>query len=74
MKSVPSINQCKSVIQTSYDIVKAHGGVPIAIGMKVETKQLEGLPAGSSIRNVVKEEGSALAGSMFIIHLPMYQM
>jgi uncharacterized protein (DUF1330 family) len=38
---VKSINPCKSVIQTSYDIVKAHGGVPIAIGMKVETKEGE---------------------------------
>ena len=28
--------------QLSYDIVKAHGGVPIAIGMKVETKEGEG--------------------------------
>jgi sensor histidine kinase regulating citrate/malate metabolism len=26
LKSVKSINQCKSVILTSYDIVKAHGG------------------------------------------------
>ena len=26
MKSVQSINPIKSVIQTSYDIVKAHGG------------------------------------------------
>jgi len=25
-KSVESLNPCKSVIQTSYDIVKAHGG------------------------------------------------
>ena len=41
-KSVKSINPCASVIQTSYDIVKAHGGVPIAIGMKVETKEGEG--------------------------------
>jgi len=41
-KSVKSINPCKSVIQTSYDIVKVHGGVPIAIGMKVETKEGEG--------------------------------
>ena len=30
------------MIQTNYDIVKAHGGVPIAIGMKVETKESEG--------------------------------
>ena len=33
MKSVQSINPIKSVIQTSYDIVKAHGGE-----LKVETK------------------------------------
>jgi len=26
------------MVQTIYDIIKAHGGVPIAIGMKVETK------------------------------------
>ena len=37
MKSVQSINQFKSVIQTSYDIVKAHGGE-----IKVETKEGEG--------------------------------
>ncbi len=33
MKSVKSNNPCKSVIQTIYDIVKAHGGE-----LKVETK------------------------------------
>jgi K+-sensing histidine kinase KdpD len=37
MKSEQSINQFKSVIQTSYDIVKAHGEE-----LKVETKQGEG--------------------------------
>ena len=37
MKSVQSINPCKFVIQTSYDIVKAHGGE-----LKVETKEGEG--------------------------------
>ena len=37
MKSVKSINQCKSVIQTSYDIIKAHGGE-----IKVETKEGNG--------------------------------
>lgn len=36
-KSVKSINPCKSVIQTNYDIVKAHGGE-----LKVETKEGEG--------------------------------
>ena len=41
-ESVRSINPFKSVIQTTYDIVKAHGGVPIAIGIKVETKENEG--------------------------------
>jgi two-component system NtrC family sensor kinase len=37
MKSVKSINQCESVIQTSYDIVKAHGGQ-----IRIETKEGEG--------------------------------
>ncbi len=36
-KSVKSINPFKSVIQKSYDIVKAHGGE-----LKVETKEGEG--------------------------------
>ncbi len=36
-KSVKSINPCASVIQTSYDIIKAHGGE-----LKVETKENEG--------------------------------
>jgi light-regulated signal transduction histidine kinase (bacteriophytochrome) len=36
-KSVQSIYPCKSVILTSYDIVKAHGGE-----LKVETKEGEG--------------------------------
>ena len=37
MKSVKSINQCKSVIQTINDIIKAHGG-----DIRVETKEEEG--------------------------------
>jgi len=37
MKSVQSINPFKSVIQTSYDIEKAHGGK-----LKVETKEGKG--------------------------------
>jgi signal transduction histidine kinase len=37
MKSVKSINLCKSVIQTGYDIIKAHGGE-----IKVETNENEG--------------------------------
>jgi sensor histidine kinase regulating citrate/malate metabolism len=36
-KSVKSANPCQSVIQTIYDIVKAHGGE-----IKVETKEGEG--------------------------------
>ena len=36
-KSVKSINPVKSVIQTTYDIIKAHGGE-----IKVETKEGEG--------------------------------
>lgn len=34
MKSVKSINPCKSVIQTTYDIIKAHGDE-----LKVETEE-----------------------------------
>jgi len=37
MKSVKSINPIKSVVQTTYDIVKAHGSE-----IKVETKEGEG--------------------------------
>ena len=37
MRSVKSIYPCKSVIQTTYDIVNAHGGE-----LKVETKEGEG--------------------------------
>jgi light-regulated signal transduction histidine kinase (bacteriophytochrome) len=36
-KSVKSLNQFKSVIQTNYDIVKAHGGE-----LKVESTEGEG--------------------------------
>jgi len=37
IKFVQSINPWQSMIQTSYDIVKAHGGE-----LKVETKEGEG--------------------------------
>ncbi len=37
MKSVQSLHHFKSVIQISYDIIKAHGGE-----IKVETKEGEG--------------------------------
>ncbi len=43
MKSVKSPNQCKSVVKTINDIIKAHGGE-----IKVETKEGEGLPAGEA--------------------------
>ena len=42
-KLVKSINPWPSVIQTIYDVVKAHGGE-----LKVETMQGEGLPAGQA--------------------------
>ena len=47
MKSVESIHLCKSVIQTGYDIVKAHGGE-----MKVETKEGEGSEFIISLPNI----------------------
>ncbi len=37
MKSVKSLNLLKSVIQTIYDIIKAHGG-----DIQVQTKEGEG--------------------------------
>ena len=37
MKSVQSINPCKSVIQTDYDIIKVHKGE-----IKVETQEALG--------------------------------
>jgi K+-sensing histidine kinase KdpD len=36
-KSVQSVHLCKSVIETSYDIIKAHGGE-----IKVEIKEGQG--------------------------------
>lgn len=65
MKSLQSLHYCKSVIQIMYDIVKAHGGVPIpiaigTIGIKVETKEARpDDPVGRG------------EGSEFIIGLPV---
>jgi len=43
LKSICEINKSgKSVVQTSYDIIKAHGGVPMAIGIKADARQGEG--------------------------------
>ena len=42
MKSVKSLNPFKSVIQTAYDIIKAHGGDPDSYREKVDTKETEG--------------------------------
>ena len=36
-KSVKSINQCESVVQTNYDTIKAHGGE-----IKVESTEGKG--------------------------------
>ena len=44
MQSVKSQNLCKSVIQTRYDIVKAHGGE-----LTVEVKESEGTQFNISI-------------------------
>ena len=55
MKSVQSINPFKSVIQTTYDIVKAHGGE-----LKVETKEGEGSEFIIQLP-VVKAHGGELA-------------
>lgn len=42
MKSVKSIHLFKSVIQAIYDIVKAYDGIPIANGIREETKEEKG--------------------------------
>ena len=53
-KSVKSGNQCESVIQTSYDIIKAHGGE-----IRVESKEGEARPDDPVGR-----------GTEFIIQIP----
>ena len=76
--SVKSINPCKSVIQTTYDIIKAHGGE-----LKVETKEARP-PARSDHSRPFRQgrtggddpvgRGEGLpagqTGSTFIIQLP----
>ena len=62
MKSVQSINPIKSVIQTSYDIAKAHGGE-----LKVETK--EARPDDRSDHSGGDDPVGRGEGSEFIIHL-----
>jgi signal transduction histidine kinase len=62
-KSVQSINPFKSVIQTIYDIIKAHGGE-----IKVETKEDEARPAVQS--NHPGGDNRAGRGTAFIIRLP----
>ncbi len=75
-KSMKSINWCESVILTSYDIVKAHGGVPITIGIKVKTNEARP-PArlGHSGGDDTVGQGGGLPageeGSEFIIELPI---
>jgi len=47
-KSVESLNPCKSVIHTSYDIVKAHGGeIKIVTENNVGTTFTINLPTNS---------------------------
>lgn len=58
------------MIQTIYDIVKAHGGDPDSYREKVESENGEGLPADLSDLNKVKAEASAQVGSVFSITLP----
>ncbi len=47
MKSVKSKHPCKSVIQTIYDIIKAHGGE-----IKVSTKEGEGAEFITQLPNI----------------------
>jgi len=52
------------VVQAIYDIVKAHGGAPIIIGMKVETP-----PAGPAYRTG-RRAGKESEGAEFTVNLP----
>ena len=55
LKSVKSINPCPTLFQTSYDIVKAHGGE-----IKVETATREGttfiiqLPVNKQLKEILR--------------------
>ncbi len=64
-KSVKSINPCKSVVQTSYDIVKAHGGE-----ITVESKENEARPPARPGHSGGDNPVGRGKGSEFIIHLP----
>jgi len=43
-KSVESLNPCKSVIHTSYDIVKAHGGTIQVNTLRIGTEFIITIP------------------------------
>ena len=63
-KSVKSSNPCKSVIQTIYDIVKAHNGM-----LKLETKADVADPSISGEGN--PDNFGKREGSTFSIQLPV---
>jgi hypothetical protein len=62
-ESVKSINPFKSVIQTSYDIIKAHGGT-----LKVESKVDEGNPDNFG-KGEARPDDLVGRGTTFIIEL-----
>ena len=64
MKSVQSINPFKSVIQTTHDIVKTHGGE-----LKVETK--EARPPARSDHSGGDDPVGRGGGTAFIIQIPI---
>ena len=55
---------------SSHDIIKAHGGVPITIGIKVETLSAEAVAQAGKEREGLSTEALAQAGTTFIIQLP----
>ena len=57
----------RSVIQTIPNIVQAHGGVPIAIGIKVERR-----PASRPVRPKRSEGGSFSAGWRWVYYSIIY--
>ena len=60
------------MVQTAYDIIKAHGGeISAGSGGKVQTKESTGLTADLSGEATAKSEGTEESGSEFIILLPI---
>ncbi len=57
-------------LSLSHDIIKAHSGVPITIGIKVETLSAGAAAQTGKEREGLSAEALAKAGTTFTIQLP----